>query len=259
MFSIRHSNGIEIITAPALETYPEVVHGFSTRNGGISRGPFRSLNLGMVEGDTLKNILVNRKRFCNTLSFAPSNLLQSEQVHGTNIAIVEANDPPGQVDALITNQRNLFLSVRVADCAPVLLYEPEKHVVAAVHAGWRGTANAIIASTVKAMVDRFDVNPEQIVASIGPVLSQCCYEIQNDVARHFSAEEVVRRKGGLFLDLVGAIRNRLRSAGLAETNIHASDFCTACQPDLFYSHRRDRGVTGRMLGVIGLNHHQNSL
>lgn len=257
MFPLTISKGIELIQSPQLSACPGLTHAFSTRNGGVSHGPFRSLNLAIAEGDTLKNILMNRKRFCNTLNFAPSDIAQAEQVHSNHIAIVEGSGPNQSCDALITNRPHIFLSVKTADCAPVLLYDPIHQVVAAVHAGWRGTVKGIVANTVSVMRDHFNSNPAEIIAAIGPAMHACCYEVKNDVADQFAGEEIIRRADRMFLDLVAAVRNRLLAAGLQPGQIEESGYCTACQADKFYSYRRDGVLTGRMLAVIGLNNRNN--
>ena len=253
MFPLTVSKGIEIIQSPELMTFPEIVHAFSTRNGGVSNGPFRSLNLGIADGDTLKNILINRKRFYNTLNFTSSDVAQAEQVHSNKIAIVEDNGPIPGCDALITTQANLYLSIKTADCAAVLLYDPHHQVIAAVHAGWRGTAEGIIANTINTMQAQFQTNPGELIAAIGPALHVCCYKVKNNVAKKFGDNEIIQREEGLFLDLILAITNRLNAAGVQLDRIADSGYCTACQPDKFFSYRRDEGVTGRMLAVIGIN------
>ncbi|HPC36409.1 MAG TPA: peptidoglycan editing factor PgeF [Candidatus Marinimicrobia bacterium] len=257
MFPLTVSKGIEIIRAPELMAFPEIVHAFSTRNGGVSNGPFRSLNLGIADGDTLKNILINRKRFYNTLNFAPSDIAQAEQVHSNRVAVVESNGPYPNCDALITNQVNLYLSIKTADCAAILLYDPRHQVIAAIHAGWRGTAEGIIANTINTMQARFQTNPGELIAAIGPALHVCCYKVKNNVAKKFSGSEIIQREGNLYLDLILAITNRLNAVGVQLDKISDSGYCTACQPDKFYSHRRDEGVTGRMLAVIGINQRNN--
>jgi len=253
MFPLIHSKGIDIIRSPELMEFPEILHAFSTREGGVSHGAFHSLNLAIAEGDTLKNILINRKRFCNTLNFAPSDIAQAEQIHSNQAAVVEASGPNPACDALITNRPHVFLSIKTADCAPILLYDPRQKVVAAVHAGWRGIASGIIANTIIKMREQFQTDPADLVAAIGPALHACCYEVKEDLASQFPAGEIVRRADRLFLDLIAAVQNRLVAAGLIPEKIADSGYCTACRPDKFFSYRRDGVLTGRMLAVIGIN------
>jgi YfiH family protein len=257
MFPLTVSKDIEIIQAPQLAECPGLIHAFSTRNGGVSHGPYRSLNLALAEDDTLKNILINRKRFCNTLNFAPSDIAQAEQVHGNQVRIVENSGPNQACDALLTNRPHIFLSVKTADCAPVLLYDPIHQAVGAVHAGWRGTVSGIIGNAINAMRSNYNSDPQEIIAAIGPALHSCCYAVKNDVAEQFTGEEIIRRDGLLYLDLIAAVRNRLLAAGLQPGQIEESGYCTACQADKFYSYRRDGVLTGRMLAVIGLNNRNN--
>jgi hypothetical protein len=256
-FPLIVTKGIEIIRAPQLSDYPGLTHAFSTRNGGVSHGAFRSLNLGITDGDTLKNILINRKRFANTLNYAPSDIAQAEQLHGARVAIVEASRPYQACDALVTNHPHILLSVKTADCAPVLLYDPVHQVVAAVHAGWRGTVEGIVNNTIAVMRTHFNSNPQDIIAAIGPAIHACCYEVKEDVAGRFTGEEIVLKSNRFYLDLIAAVRNRLLAAGLLPGKIEDSGYCTACMPDKFYSYRRDGNSTGRMLAVIALNNPMN--
>ncbi len=253
MFKLIAHDGIEVLESDLLKKFPEIIHGFSTRQGGVSQGPFASLNLGITEGDMLKRILINRRRFCNALHFAPSDLVQAEQIHSNQVLTVTASGINNGVDGLVTNQRGIFLSIKVADCAPILFYDPVQKVIAAAHAGWRGTVSGIIENTVNTLLDRYGSQPSQIIATVGPALHVCCYEVQSDVANQFSPEEIEVRDGKRFLNLSFAIHRRLLKLGLSEENIDLCELCTACNPQLFYSYRRDGDITGRMMGVIGLN------
>lgn len=250
--------GIELIQAPELTAFPEVVHAFSTRNGGVSTGPFSSLNLGISDGDILRNILINRKRFCNTLNFAPSDLAQAEQLHSNRVVVVNSKGPYQNCDALITRHPHICLSVKTADCAPILLYDPMQKVIAAIHAGWRGTVEGIISNTITTMQAEFNSKPSEIIAVIGPAIHGCCYEVKEDVAQLFAENEIIRRDQRLYLDLIAAVTNRLIRAGLQPTHIADSGFCTACHPNKFYSYRRDGAKTGRMLSVIGIDQRNKS-
>jgi len=259
MFCAHHSDEITILLSDLLTPFKGLVHGFSTRQGGVSLGPYASLNLGITDGDLLKRILINRRRFCNALNFAPSDLAQAEQIHSNKVLPISTAGINHGVDGLMTNQRGIFLSVKVADCAPILFFDPDKEVIAAIHAGWRGTLAGIIANTVEAMNQNFGSQSSDLRAAIGPALHACCYEVKEDVAGQFAADEIIMREGKLYLDLIQAIRHRLIQAGLRESNLDFCELCTACNPHLFYSHRRDKGITGRMMAVIGLNGTQRKL
>jgi len=232
--------------------FSPVVHGFSTRKGGVSPKPFDSLNLGMNSGDTPENIKTNRQIFCSALDFPAVSLAHANQIHSGNVAVVDRPISAPNTDALVTNTPGVFLNVKTADCVPILLFEPDQKVVAAVHAGWKGIVNRIIENTIDTMIVRFRCEPSRMFAVIGPSIRSCCYEIQSDVANQFSESEVIRRNGKLFLDAAKAVNSRLENAGILYKNIDDSGRCTMCEPEQFYSYRRDGVQSGRMMVVIGM-------
>ena len=202
----------------------------------------------------------NRQRLAQSVGFEIGRLVTGEQTHSLNIAVVtDADAGRGSVDidcripctdALITNRRGIALMVLTADCVPVLLYDPATHSAAAIHAGWRGTANGIVGLTVKKMVDEFGSKPENLIAAIGPCIGACCFEVGDDVAVHFSQwpDTILRRSEWPrpHIDLVLANRIQLEQAGIPASNIESSDECTKCGPYGLFSHRRDQ-----TLGRIG--------
>ncbi|MBR2194089.1 MAG: peptidoglycan editing factor PgeF [Salinivirgaceae bacterium] len=202
----------------------------------------------------------NRRRLAQTIGFEIDRLVTGEQTHSLNIAVVTSADVGrGSVDidsripctdALITNRRGLCLMVLTADCVPVLLYDPTTHSAAAIHAGWRGTANDIVGLSVKKMADEFGTKPENLMAAIGPCIGTCCFEVGDDVARHFShwPDTILRHANWPkpHIDLVLANRLQLELAGVQASNIESSDECTKCGPHRLFSHRRNQ-----TLGRIG--------
>ena len=202
----------------------------------------------------------NRKKLAQTIGFDINRLVTGEQTHSLNIAVVtDAEAGRGSVDidsripctdALITNHCGVCLMVLTADCVPVLLYDPATHSAAAIHAGWRGTANGIVGLTVKKMADEFGAKPENLMAAIGPCIGACCFEVGDDVAEHFSRwpNTILRRSEWPrpHIDLVLANRLQLEQAGILAANIESSDECTKCGPHGLFSHRRDQ-----TLGRIG--------
>ena len=202
----------------------------------------------------------NRRRLAQTIGFEIDRLVTGEQTHSLNIAVVtDADVGRGSVDidsripctdALITNCRGIALMVLTADCVPVLLYDPATHSAAAIHAGWRGTANGIVGLTVKKMADEFGTKPENLMAAIGPCIGTCCFEVGDDVAGHFSRwpDTILRCRELLrpHIDLVLANRLQLEQAGVQASNIESSDECTKCGPHCLFSHRRNQ-----TLGRIG--------
>ncbi len=233
-----------------------VVHGFSTRGGGVSKGPYASLNLWPESEDSAANVWTNRERYAAALGIRPPHLATAEQVHGSSVVQVTGpfEDRTFAADGLVTNRPGVVLAVGTADCVPILLWDPEHRAVGAVHAGWAGTRDGIAGVAVRRMAEIFDSRPDRILAAIGPAAGPCCYEVREDVAQHFSEEFLRSLPGGLIhLDLPAANRAGLLQAGLPESNIDLSGLCTLCRPDLFFSHRRDNGVTGGMLAVIALS------
>ncbi|NTU86669.1 MAG: peptidoglycan editing factor PgeF [Chlorobiaceae bacterium] len=227
----------------------------TTRRGGLSPAPFESLNLGRNTGDSTENVRANTDVLCRAVQIAPERIVCSDQVHGTSV--LHARQPgfyPGY-DALVTANSNIFLCIFTADCYPVLLFDPENLAVAAVHAGWKGTAGGIVAKTIDLMQLQFHSNPGNLLAWIGTGISQPAYEVDMSVAEQFpSAHRMPSdpEKKKALLDLCGANRTQLLDAGVPARQIESSPFCAAGDSDLFYSYRRDAGRTGRMGSIIGL-------
>lgn len=233
-------------------------HGFTTRQGGVSEGPFASLNLSRSTGDSAEKVAENLRRVRAAAGVGPAGLHLVSQVHGAAIHRVgpEQAQPPAsrpEADALLTAEPGIALGIQVADCVPILLADPEGRRVAAVHSGWRGTAAEIAARAVEALA-REGARPQALHAAIGPSIRVCCYAVGADLAERFRAqfgpEVVVEENGQLHLDLVRAIRTSLHRAGVQDELIDVLPDCTSCDPDQYYSHRRDKGVTGRHLAVV---------
>ncbi|GAM09183.1 laccase domain protein YlmD [Geobacter sp. OR-1] len=239
--------------------------GFTTRHEGVSRPPYNSLNLGLNTNDSPHNVQGNRSLLARAFGAKLEQLLTVTQVHGTDLLVL---DSPNQdvthflkleCDGIITNQPGIMIGIGVADCAPVLLLDPVKRVIAALHSGWKGTAAGIVHKGVGAMVNDFGSNPADMVAAIGPAIGPCCYEVDEPVRSAFSTQDgiwahaaVEQAKGKWKLDLSAAIRLQLTAAGLQPDNIESSQQCVSCVSELFYSYRRDKGETGRHLGFIML-------
>ena len=228
----------------------EVVAAFSTRKGGVSQEPL-GLNLSFNVGDDPVNVRKNRELFFEPLGIPLGRLAIPAQVHGSAVRVVEEPGDYPETDALVTNRRGVFLCVSVADCVPILLYDPGRNVVGVVHAGWRGSAAGITRIAVRTMTDAFGTNPSGLLASIGPSASACCYAVGPEVAARFDAGFRDEREGIVYLDLKGANRAQLVQSGVRPGNIEVSPHCTISEPDLFHSHRRDARKSGRMMGVIG--------
>lgn len=239
-----------------------VIHGFSIRGGGTSSGPFSSLNLGFSVGDEPDRVHENLRRLAEAMGVRPSDLCTVSQVHGDRV--IEADRPAGtdretvhaplaEADALWTKTSGTAVGVKTADCVPILLSDSSGRRVAAVHSGWRGTDLRISARTVEALVAH-GARAEELVAAIGPAIGVCCYEVSDELADRFTAafgEEVVRRVGDRrHLDLRRAVQLTLVAAGMRPDRIDLLPACTACDGENFFSHRRDRGVSGRHLSFV---------
>jgi hypothetical protein len=210
------------------------------------------MNLSFKVGDDPANVRENRRLFFGMLGIETERLAIPGQVHGIAVSRVGApGEYPGR-DGLITDVPRVFLCISTADCVPILLFDQARRAVAAVHAGWRGTVEAIACTAVEAMCREFGTRPEDLLAEIGPAASQCCYEVGAEVAQRFPGEFVEEREGKLYVDLKGANRRLMLRAGLLEGNLHSSPHCTISDHLLFHSHRRDGARSGRMMGVIGL-------
>jgi YfiH family protein len=220
---------------------------FTTRRGGVSEGPYSSLNLGLLTDDDRERVLVNRDRVAALAGLGPDRFAQGLQVHGTEVRSLEAPPPAGELreaDGQATSAPGVAPIVLTADCLPVALVAPE--AVAMLHCGWRGLAGGIVAHGVLALRALGAHGP--IGAAVGPGAGRCCYEVGDDVRDAFArlGPEVVE---GRNLDLKLVARRDLEAAGVDE--VHDVGLCTLCgDPELFFSHRRDGGVTGRQAGVV---------
>jgi YfiH family protein len=246
-----------------------LAHAVSTRLGGVSTGHLATLNLSYGVGDDPAVVVENRQRLSAALGCVLDDWVAASQVHSTRVALVgEAERGRGayqqtsalpETDALVTAQPGPLLSLRLADCTPILLFDPAHHAVGLAHAGWRGTVANIAAATVQAMAAAFGSRPGDLRAGIGPAIGPCCYAIGADVARQvqaalpWAADVLAEQPGGsLYLDLWEANRRALLAAGLRPEHVEVAALCPACHTDEFYSHRAERGHTGRFGAMIGL-------
>lgn len=240
-------------------------HGFSTRLGGVSRGIFESLNLGIHRGDDEGAVEENYRRFCAAVGVDCRRLALGNQVHGTNVLEVTENevkkglfDPVSyEADGLMTDLPGVGLVVFTADCVPILLCDPVAGCVAALHAGWRGTAGGIGAEGVRRLRERYGAKPENIRAAIGPAIGPCCFETDADVPQAMlealgeGAKPYITPKNGKFLvDLKGINGEILRNAGILPENLAVCPDCTCCHPERYWSHRYTKGQRGSQAAVI---------
>lgn len=244
-------------------------HGFSTRLGGVSPAPWDSLNLGVNRGDEPSRVGENFHRFCAALGTDPAAIVKNHQVHSDIVRAVTWEDicsspelpAPVDADGLVTDVPGLCLTIFSADCIPVLLYDPVRRVVAAAHAGWRGTAQGIAARAAERMIHDYHCRPGDILAAIGPGISPCCFETHEDVPEGLraglgpDAEPLIcpsSQAGKFQVDLKRANARWLERAGLSADHIAICPACTACDLDTFWSHRIQGNTRGSMAAMIQL-------
>jgi hypothetical protein len=292
------SNGVYVLKIPAWDKWGTgkaswLWHGFSTRKGGLSRAYCAEdapgdLNLGFTAADDRENVQQNRRLLVEAVSGDPATpLVTLRQIHSSVLVLGAHEDAsrqnPWKGDGLMTAEPGLLLGVQTADCIPVLVADRKRHVVAAFHAGWRGTVKRIVESGIGRMRMEFGSRPEDLTAAIGPGVGPCCYAVGDEVFSSFESQfayagdlfhevydtDPVRTKypmlfltqrapghsnigPSLHVDLVEANRRQLLAAGLKPSSIHSTGGCTSCHRELFFSHRASHGHAGRMMSVIGI-------
>ena len=220
-----------------------------------------SLSLALHTNENPKDIIKNRKKFSR--QFPHAQFIVANQTHSANIAIIKENKELGwnsikdaidNTDALISNQKNIMLNILTADCVPILLFDPIQQVVAAVHAGWKGTKQKILLKTVIKMRKHFNSKPKDILAGIAPSIGKCCYEVDWNVAQNFQKIDnaYTQNNKKYMLDLPHINKLQLLNAGLEEKNIELSHICTACEVKSYFSYRKEAGCSGRFISMIGL-------
>lgn len=262
---------VPVIKYKVFDKYDEVVHGFSTRLGGVSKNHLYSMNLSFFRDDEYENVLENHRIFAGALGYDYRKLVLSDQVHKTDIYVV-CSDDAGKgiigdkerlrnIDGLVTNERDIPLMTFYADCVPLYFYDPVRHVVGLAHSGWRGTVADIAKAMLDKMHDVYGSSASDIICAIGPSICVDCYEVSEDVAsefrNHYNDEMLkdilfYKGNGKYQLDLHQACRYNLLSAGVKAANISMPDYCTCCNPDIFFSHRKTNGMRGNLAAVIML-------
>ncbi|MCR5546433.1 MAG: peptidoglycan editing factor PgeF [Lachnospiraceae bacterium] len=273
--NIEEKNGIKYLTFDLLKD-KDVKYGFSTRIGGVSSGVYESMNLGFSRGDSDENVKENFRRMAEVLDMNYERMCLSKQTHTTNVRIIKEEDagngivrplPYDDVDGLITNVSDLPLVTFFADCIPLVMFDPKKRVIAAAHSGWRGTVGKIGKVTIDKMVENFGCDPKDILCCVGPGICRDCYEVSGDVAEEVKkafgkelAEQYLLRpsvfhprdREKYMLDLWKACEVVFLEAGISKENIEVTDYCTRCNPTLFYSHRIMGANRGNLASFISL-------
>ncbi len=255
----------------ALEETGCVIHGFSTRLGGVSEGYLGTMNLSFSRGDVRERVMENYARLSAAIGFSTDSLVFSDQTHTDNIrTVTEADRGKGilrprdytDIDGLVTNIPGITLATFYADCVPLYFVDPVKKAIGLSHSGWKGTALKIGRRTVERMQKEYGTNPADVVAAIGPSICQSCYEVSGDVIEQIKAafDEALwpglysdgREKGKYQLNLWAACRAAIEEAGVPGAQIYTTDLCTCCNPDFLFSHRASRGKRGNLGAFLAL-------
>ena len=251
--------GLAYYQFEALQAYG-VIHGVFTRLGGVSEGCWASLNMSCSTGDAADAVYENRRRALDALGLRPERTCTTWMVHGSRVRVVYPDDwrtPAAnemRADALVTQARGVALTLRFADCLPVMFYDPHRSVIGLAHAGWRGLVAGILLETVRAMQHIFGSRPQDVIAAIGPSIGPQRFEVGADVAaqiQHAVGASVVRAEADrLYVDLWRAAQAQLAALGVGY--IEFAGICTASNTREWFSHRAERGQTGRFGAVIAL-------
>ena len=260
-------NGVTYLTFPGLERTGVVRHLFSTREGGVSEGIYRSMNLSYARGDDKEAVDENYRRIAEVLGSSVEDMVCSDQTHTDHIRLVTAKDrgkgvtrPKDytDVDGLITQEKGIVLCTYFADCVPLFFVDTVRRAIGLSHSGWRGTVQKIGRKTVERMKEAFGTDPKDVYAAIGPSICQDCYEVSEDVAEEFgksfpAGELFYETKPGKYqLDLWEANRLVMLEAGIPAEHIEVTDLCTCCNPDFLFSHRASHGQRGNLAAFMKL-------
>jgi YfiH family protein len=252
MLNVKRESQVTFLHSEALDRIPGIVHGFSTRRAernDFSLGPLSSPN---------PIIPINRARFLGAIGAPGWPILKLVQVHSGIVRDMDDTRAAGDAvegDASVTSIHGALLGVQTADCVPILIADSSGSCVAAIHAGWRGTAARITAKTVARLIEKFDVRADDLTAAIGPHIGVCCYEVGPEVVDAINEPSAFEQRSDWakpHLNLAAANRQQLLSVGLSADRIEATSLCTQCRSDLFFSYRREGERAGRMLSVIGI-------
>ncbi|MEC5422775.1 peptidoglycan editing factor PgeF [Virgibacillus sp. C22-A2] len=261
----KHCNELHLHIEKWQKLSPNLTVGFTTKNGGISKAPYDTLNCGLHVADTYNEVIANRTKLADVLKFPLENWVSGEQVHGTVVKNVDEEakgkgatsyqDSIKGTDGLITNKPGILCTAFFADCVPLFFFDPITGYIGIAHAGWKGTVGGM----AKEMIQKFEaagVTKSDLLVAIGPCISGEAYEVDEHVISHISdkyKKKAVTPKGNnrYLLDLKQLNVEILLQCGVLRNNIDVTNYCTFYDNQLFFSHRRDNGKTGRMLGYIG--------
>lgn len=261
---------LPVLASPSLERFPEITHFFTTRKGGVSKGFRESLNFSAAI-DERENVMENFDRVAYALGISRNDIVCTQQEHTANIVKAERCDGGrglspdfsySEVDGIVTDVPGLAISAYTADCPPVLMYDPVKRALGAVHSGWRGTAKRIAALGIEKLTEFYGTDPSDVVCAVGPSICMDCYEVGAEVAEVFIREfpqhtdSILfdkKKDGKYLLNLWKCIEISLEEAGVRPENISVTDICSCCNSDLLFSHRATGGKRGIMGAFIMIN------
>ena len=264
MFRLARRGAIDYLEAEELSAPGIAVHAFCARRGGVSEGPYASLNAGFRAGDREADVRRNLSLVGEAFALPQGRIVLVEQVHGDRIHVLDGQEPPPECipacDGLITDRPGVALGIRSADCVPLLFMDPVRRIVGAAHAGWRGLALGIGGKMVDVFKERFSCRADEMLVAIGPAIGACCYQVDGPVMAAFSGlpgalscMRPCRERDRWMADLPLAARFQIQAAGVPGERIWTAGYCTACRPDLFFSHRAARGkAAGRQINLIML-------
>lgn len=256
----KQESSIKYLQFEHLLSHPDIIHFSSTRIGGKSTGKLESLNLGYTVNDNPMNVTSNLESLAHVFGFNKVQMVSPQQTHSKNIGIVKSTDEIyNDTDALITNKAGICIFIRTADCVPVLLYDPVKNAVAAIHSGWKSTIQEISKHTIELMNKEYGTNPNDLIAGIGPSIGPAVYEVGPEVLEQFEIKfgrdhiiTPIKESDKGYLNLWEVNQQILINSGVLEDNIEVAEICTYSNPGLFYSARRDGVKTGRLATGIML-------
>ncbi|MDO5396555.1 MAG: peptidoglycan editing factor PgeF [bacterium] len=259
MFELREFGDVKYYVPTTIEATGIIRAGFSTREGGVSGGCYRSMNLRWHCDDTHENVLENYRRITNALGIDYRGTVLSKQVHEAEVRVVGEKDKGNGItreneyksaDALITNEKGVALAATFADCTPVFFADPVRRVIAIAHSGWRGTVKRISTRVIEKMISDYRSEPENILCAIGPSIQLDHFEVGDDVAKEFIdefGEDTVKLYGSRYhVSMQTAVKKSLTEAGVPSGNIDDSGICTYCNSDLLFSHRKTNGKRGNL-------------
>lgn len=269
--AVKRTGDVLYLADRRLEEWDWLMHGFSTRMGGVSTGIYRSMNLSFLNGDLAENVMENYRRAGNAIGFRPEQVVAFSQIHSARVVEVTGQDAGSGVtgpvkeraDGMVTQDCGVVLEVMTADCVPILFADPVRRCIGAAHSGWRGTVARIGREVIETMQDLYASHPEDIFAAIGPSVCKDCYEVSGDVieevektfdgrGRALKLYSDGKEEGKYQLDLWEMNRRILLEAGLLPEHILMPDLCTCCNPEFLFSHRASKGRRGTLASFIGM-------